>query len=98
MKPNGSRQLCPACQAALSAPPHACGETHCPRCNAWLWHLGLASGPTFFVRRSGETIYDLMADLTSPGRRLSASEIERTLRNADSIDVMEFLAGLEEPP
>ena len=70
------------------------GETHCPRCNAHLWHLVFASGPAFFLRDSGETIHDLLAEVGDHG--LSAAEIERIWRDADSLDVAEFLSEIDD--
>jgi hypothetical protein len=56
--------------------------------------LALASGPAFFLRRTDETIYDLLAGLVGHG--LSAAEIERIFRDADPLDVAEFLSEIED--
>ncbi len=75
--------------------PGTCGEAQCPQCDGQLWHLALGSGPAFFVRRDGESIYDLMADLAAPRHGFSAEELEAILRDADALDMAEFLATLE---
>jgi len=95
MKREGSLERCPVCRATLPVPTSACGEAKCPRCNCRLYHLTFASGPTFFVRCRGETIYDLLADLTDSRQGFSAADLERTFRDADSLDVAEFLLELE---
>ena len=95
MKREGSLEHCSVCRAALSAPIAAYGHTHCPRCNGQLWHLALPSGTTFFARHAGESIYDLMASLSDSRHGFTAADLEATLRNADSVDVVEFLAQLE---
>lgn len=56
----------------------------------------LRTGPTFFVRRPGETLYDLLADLGGSRHGLTATELERTLRDADALDVAEFLLTIED--
>ena len=96
MKREGSLEHCPFCRATLPAPTSIYGETECPQCEGQLWHLGLASGPAFFVRRAGESIYDLMASLAGPRYGISAEEVAATLRDADALDVAEFLATLED--
>ena len=96
MKRDGSLEHCPGCRATLSVPKQVYGETRCPRCSCQLWHLTLASGMTLFVRRPGETIYDLLADLAGSRHGLTAADIERTLKDADSLDVSEFLLELED--
>ena len=96
MKRDGSFEHCPFCRTALPAPTSIYGESQCPRCDGQLWHLTLASGPAFFVRHAGESIYDLMAELAGPRYGFSAEEVEATLRDADSFDVPEFLATLED--
>jgi hypothetical protein len=87
MKRQGSVECCPVCGAGLPAPSGQYGETSCPRCSGELWHLALTSGPTFFVRRPGENIYKLMADILG----LATEELEGTLKEADSFDVVELL-------
>ena len=96
MKREGSLEHCPFCRTALPTPSSIYGETNCPQCDGQLWHLGLASGPTFFVRRAGESIYDLMADLAGSRYGFNAEEVEFTLRDPDALDVAEFLATLED--
>jgi hypothetical protein len=56
----------------------------------------LASGPTFFVQRPGETIYDLLVELGRSRHGFTATELERTLRDADALDVVEFLLEIED--
>lgn len=96
MKRDGAIDHCPACGTALPTPTALYGETHCPRCDGQLWHLALPSGPTFFVRRPGESIYDLMADVADSRHRLNAKNLEASLRQADAIDLAELFAQLED--
>ncbi|SRR6266516_3312655 len=86
---------CPVCQAALPAPTSTYGRSHCPRCNVQLWHLALVSGPTFFVRRAGESIHGLMVDLADSRHGFTAEGLEAFLRDADSLDMVEFLTTFE---
>ena|SRR5256885_4455959 len=94
MKFNGTNGQCPVCRTTLPVPKDDYGETRCPRCSAKLWHLAFASGPAFFLRKTGETIYDLLAGIAGHG--LSAAEIERIFRDADPLDVAEFLSKIED--
>src|SRR5947208_10291664 len=96
MKRDGSINHCPVCRATLPAPPSNYGETHCPRCDSQLWHLGLPSGPAFFVRRAGERIYDLMASLADSRDGFTAEHLEAILSDADPLDVVELLTELED--
>ena len=96
MKHDGSLEHCPFCRTALPAPASAYGEAQCPQCEGQLWYLGLASGSTFFIRRAAESIYDLMASLAGPRYGFTAQDLEITLRDADSLDVVEFVATLED--
>jgi len=95
MKCEVSLEHCPVCRTALPVPTSTYGGTHCPRCNGQLWHLALASSPTFFVRRSGESIYDLMASLVDSHQGITAEGLEAFLRDADSLDAVEFLTTFE---
>jgi hypothetical protein len=95
MKRDGSLEHCPVCRATLPVPKDVCGQSRCPRCSCWLWHLNLSSGSTFFVQRAGESIYDLLAEVVGARHGLTAADLERTLREADSLDVAELLAELE---
>jgi len=94
MKRDGTLGHCPICRATLPLPRDVYGETRCPRCSAQLWHLVFTSGPTFFVRHAGKTIYDLLAAVAGDG--FCATEIERILRDADSLDIAEFLSEIED--
>src|SRR5258708_17919201 len=96
MKRAGVIHHCPVCGAALPAPITSHGETRCPRCDAELWHLDLPSGPAFFVRRPGESIYDLMAAIADPSRGFTSDDLKAALKNADSLDIVEFFTELEE--
>ncbi len=96
MKREGSLQRCPVCRATLAMPTSLYGETGCPRCSGQLWHLALAAGQTFFVRRPGESIYELMAGLADPRPGFTAEDLEGILRGADPLDVVELLTGLED--
>jgi hypothetical protein len=94
MKRDGTIEQCPVCRATLPSPKDIYGETRCPRCSAQLWHLSFASGPAFFVRHRGETIYDLLSAVAGEG--FSTDEIERILRDGDSLDIAEFLSEIED--
>jgi hypothetical protein len=94
MKRKGTNGQCSFCQATLPVPKDIYGQACCPRCSAQLWHLAFSSGPAFFLRNTGETIYDLLAEVGDHG--LSAAEIERIWREADPLDLAEFLSDLEE--
>jgi hypothetical protein len=96
MKQHCSIGQCPVCRTSLPAPTSSYGESRCPRCSGELWHLALPSGPTFFVRRTGESIYDLMADLGASHDGFTAKQLEATLRDADPLDVAEVLQCLED--
>jgi hypothetical protein len=91
---DGTKGQCPVCRASLPSPKELYSVTSCPRCDAQLWLLAFASGTTFFVRRAGEAIYDLLSDLA--GDRLSADEIESILRDADALEVAELLSEIED--
>jgi hypothetical protein len=95
-RPDSALEHCPICRSILPVPKDIYGETRCPRCSCELWHLLVGSGPSFFVRRSGETIYDLLADLADARHRFTAADVERTLCDADPLDVAEFLSELED--
>lgn len=96
MKRDASVGYCPFCRTPLPSIASSYGEAHCPRCDGRLWHLGLASGPTFFVRRAGESIYDLMASVGSSRHGFTAEDVKAILRDADAGDVAELLATLED--
>ena len=96
MNREGSVDRCPFSQAALPPPADGYGESDCPRCHAQLWHLCLKAGPMFYVRRAGETIYDLMASLAVSRPRFVAEELESCFRDANESDVIELLRELEE--
>ena len=95
MNREGSLGHCPFCRTALPEPTTLYGESECLQCNAQLWHLGFASGPTFFVRRAGESICELMVSLADPRYGFTAEDLEGILKDADSLDVVELLAELE---
>jgi len=97
MKRDASLERCPVCRAMLPVPTSTYGETHCPRCSGQLWHLALASGQTFFVRRPGESIYELMTDLAESRPGFTAEHLEAILRDADPLEVVELLTELENP-
>ena len=95
MKRDGSLGHCPSCRTVLPAPATFYGGSQCPQCDAQLWYLGFASGPTFFVRRAGESVYELMVSLANHGYGFTAEDLEGILKDADSLDVVELLAELE---
>jgi hypothetical protein len=85
------------CRAALAAPGAGpLDQARCPRCDAELWVLAFSEGPAFFPRRPGETPSDLLAALvgTLPGEK--PGELEEALRGADSLDMVELLAEVEQ--
>jgi hypothetical protein len=85
------------CRASLWA--EVCqplGHKRCPRCGAEQWVVGFSQGPAFFLRRPGESLYDLLAALAGPQLGLSASEIKAALKDADQFDVVEFVSEVEE--
>ncbi len=55
-----------------------------------------SEGPTFFPRRPGESLYDLLGALAGPQLRLSAGAIEAALKDADQFDLAEFVSEVEE--
>jgi hypothetical protein len=48
------------------------------------------------MRRSGESIYDLMASLADSGDGFTAEHLEFILTDADPLDVVELLTELED--
>ena len=96
MKRDGAIDHCPVCGAALPAPTSSHGETHCPRCEARLWHLDLPSGPAFFVRPPGESIYDLMAAIADPSHGFTADDLKAALKDADFFEMAAIFADLED--
>jgi len=93
----GSRDCCPLCETALAAA--ACepiAQGRCPRCEAELWTLAFPSGPAFFVRRPGDSASKFIAVLAGERLRASEADIASFLRAADSLDMVEFMAELEE--
>ena len=96
MDSTGARGGCPVCQVALAASPsEPIAERECPRCEAGLWTLSLPSGPTFFVRRPGQSCAEFIAALAGPAVGVSARDIALLLQDADPFDIVEFLAELE---
>jgi hypothetical protein len=92
----GAQDGCPVCRTALAtlcSEPIA--ERRCPRCWAELWALALPSGPKFFIRRPGQSPAEFLAALVGPALGLSATEIASFLRDADLLDMVEFLAEVE---
>ena len=65
-------------------------------CSSQLWHVSLPSGPRFFVRGADESIYDVMAGLADSRHGFTARTLEESLRSADTLDVIEILAQLDE--
>jgi hypothetical protein len=92
----GAHHRCPLCGAALSAPDDKpIGQLSCPRCGAALWVLAFSEGPACFIQRRGESEADLLFRLY-PTLMRSAREWERTLKGADSLDLVEVLLEIEE--
>jgi hypothetical protein len=96
MAPTGARDGCPACRTALAAAPsEPIAERRCPRCEAGLWVLALPSGPRFFVRRPDQSAAEFLAALAGPKLGATARDIASFLRDADPLDMVEFLEELE---
>jgi hypothetical protein len=90
------RSGCPLCRTGLAAEsPDPVAERRCPRCEADLWVLAMPSGPVFFVRRSGQSAAEFIAMLAGPTLGASAAGIASFLRDADGLDLVEFMAELE---
>jgi hypothetical protein len=66
-------------------------ETKCPRCDAELWALALPPVPVFLVRRPSQSAPEFIAALVGPRPGVSAGDVTCFLRNADSLDLVEFL-------
>jgi hypothetical protein len=91
MARTSARNACPVCLAALaSLSSQPVAESRCPRCEAELWEVALPTAPIFFVRRPDESVAEFVSALA--GRALGASEhdIASFLRDADSLDMIEF--------
>jgi hypothetical protein len=54
-----------------------------------------SGGPLFFLRRGGQSKYSFLAALAAPLYGLSADELEAGLKNADGLDLVEFVMELE---
>ena len=97
MIPTGARLACPVCQSALAAAPsEPIAERQCPRCEAALCALALPSAPTFFLRRPGQSTEEFLVELADPALGMSKPDITSLMLNADSLDLLEFLAELDE--
>jgi len=84
---------CPLCRAALWAPDtEAIGSKRCPRCGADLWVLVASDGPAFYLRQTGQTKSSFLAALSG----VSADEMEKVLKGADSLDLVEIVMDIEE--
>jgi hypothetical protein len=70
-------------------------EERCPRCEADLWVLALASERVFFVRRPGQSATEFIESLAGPGLDLSEPEVVSFLKGADSLDIVELIAEIE---
>ncbi len=93
----GSRLACPVCQAALAAAPsEPIVERQCPRCEAALWAIALPSAPMFFLRRPGQSAEEFLVELAAAALGMSEPDITSLMLNADSLDLLEFLAELDE--
>lgn len=84
---------CPVCRAALWAPDdEPIGQQSCPRCGADLWVLVGAGAPMLFPRRPDESASDFLAPLCD----VSVERMEAFLKNADDLDLVEFVMEVEE--
>jgi hypothetical protein len=87
---------CPLCRAALWAPSGpAVGTKACPRCGAELWVLAGADGPSFHVRQPGQSPRSFLAALAASVYGESATDVERRLQGADSLDLVELVLEIE---
>ena len=97
MAVGGAQSRCPLCGASLfTADCSPLDERQCPRCGAKLWVISFSDGPTCFVRRPGETKYELLASFAGSDGVLNPSDIEAAIKKMDSLDFVEFLLELEE--
>jgi hypothetical protein len=71
-------------------------QQRCQRREAELWALAFASGSVFFVRRPGGSAAEFIAALAGPALGATEPEIGSFLRCADRLDMVEFIAELEE--
>jgi hypothetical protein len=86
------KNRCPLCGAALWAPHEAISSRECPRCGAELWALLVSGGPLFFLRKPDQTKYSFLASLSG----VSADQMEKMLKQADSLDLVEIVMDLED--
>jgi hypothetical protein len=68
------------------------GSKKCPRCGADLWVLPLSDGPVFYLRQPGQTQSSFLAALFD----VPADEMEKILKGADSLDLMEMVMEIED--
>lgn|SRR5262245_46502441 len=93
----GGDTRCPVCRAALWAPDNeTIGSKRCPRCGAELWVFSVAGVPVFFLRQPGQTKLGFLATLAAPFHGVSVTQMEATLKDADSLDLVEIVMELEE--
>jgi hypothetical protein len=93
----GGRGHCPACRAALWAPPdELLGRQDCPRCGADLWVIEFSAGPVFIPRRPGQSLADLLVALAGQKIGISAAEMSEALESADALDLVELVMEVEE--
>ena len=94
MLPGDNR--CPVCRASFWAPDNpAIGSKKCPRCGAELWVLVGSHGPTFYVRQPGQSKISFLATLAGPLYGKSTEEMEKVLKGADSLDLVELVIEIE---
>ncbi len=95
--PEFATRRCPVCDAALWAPDFpAIGSKKCPRCGADLWVLAGAEGRWFAVRQPGQSAHAFLANLAATVLGASADEMEKVLRQADSLELVEIVMDLED--
>ncbi|MCI0378742.1 MAG: hypothetical protein L0215_14130 [Gemmataceae bacterium] len=88
---------CPVCRTALWAPDSDTISTKkCPRCGAELWVLVGSKGPVFFARPPGQTKRQFLAALGAAIYGTTPEEMETQLKDADSLDIVEFVMELED--
>jgi hypothetical protein len=57
--------------------------------------VSFSAGPQFFVRRRNESLAQFVYRLAGRQLELSAAELEKVIRAADSVDRVEFVTELE---
>lgn len=87
---------CPLCQTALAAPGvNTFGQMKCPRCGAELWAIVGPAEPLFFIRQPNQSQRAFLAGLAASLSGVPAADMEKKLRDADSLDLVELAMEIE---